>query len=62
MILIKNGTLYTMEIENPVFKDILIKNKLNYSNDYVIILRTAILGASYDQIKNEILNVMKGDK
>ena len=26
MILIKNGTLYTMETEKPVFKDILIKN------------------------------------
>ena len=58
----KIGKAYTRNLYKRRLKDILIKNNINNSTDYVIILRTAILGASYDQIKNEILNVMKGDK
>ena len=58
----KIGKAHTRNLYKRRLKDILIKNNINNSTDYVIILRTAILGDSYDQIKNEILNVMKGDK
>ena len=58
----KIGKAHTRNLYKRRLKDILIKNNINNSTDYVIILRTAILGSSYDQIKNEILNVMKGDK
>lgn len=40
-------------------KDILMKNNLKGSNDYVIILRKAILDLSYTDIKNELLKMME---
>ena len=43
-------------------KDILMKNIIDYSCDYVIILRQAILGVNYEIMKNELINLMKGEK
>jgi len=43
-------------------KDILMKNNINYSRDYVIILRQAILNIKYDDMKIELLKLMKGEK
>lgn len=40
-------------------KDILMKNNINFSKDYVIILRVSILNLNYDQIQNELINVLK---
>ncbi len=42
-------------------KDILIKNNINSNCDYVIILRNAVLGINYNQMKDELLKLMKGD-
>ena len=43
-------------------KDILMKNNLNNSNDYVIILRSAIIGKKYLDIEKELLNILEGRK
>ena len=43
-------------------KDILIKNDINNSNDYVIIVRNAILMVDYSGIKEELNKIMKGEK
>ena len=43
-------------------KDILMKNKLNNSNDYVIILRNAVTDILYDKMKYEWLDILKGVK
>ena len=40
-------------------KDILMKNNSNFSKDYVIILRVSILNLNYEQIQNELINVLK---
>ena len=40
-------------------KDILMKNNINFSKDYVIILRVSILNLNYEQIQNELINVLK---
>ena len=42
-------------------KDILMKNNINNSCDYVIILRKSILDISYKKIMTEILNLLKGE-
>lgn len=42
-------------------KDILMKNNINYSNDYVIILRKPILDISYQEINDELLKCLKGE-
>lgn len=42
-------------------KDILMKNFINNSTDYVIILRNAILNEKYSEIKNELMNIL-GEK
>ena len=41
-------------------KDILMKNNINYSYDYVIILRQAIIDLKYETMKNELMSLMKG--
>ena len=41
-------------------KNILMKNNLNNSNDYVVILRTSILDIKYKKIEEELINIMKG--
>lgn len=43
-------------------KDILMKNNINYSCDYVIILKQAIIEVNYEIMKNELLSLMKGEK
>ena len=43
-------------------KDILMKNNINYSCDYVIILRQAILDITYEDMKNELISLMKGER
>ena len=40
-------------------KDILMKNNINFYKDYVIILRVNILNLNYEQIQNELINVLK---
>ncbi len=42
-------------------KDILMKNSIDKSCDYVIILRNSILNKNYENIKIELLNVLKGE-
>ena len=41
-------------------KDILLKNKIDKNNDYVIILRNLVLGATYENLKNELVKILKG--
>lgn len=41
-------------------KDILMKNIINSSNNYVIILRNAILDIDYSKMSIELLNLLKG--
>ncbi len=43
-------------------KDILIKNNINYSNDYVIILRKSIINLDYSQMRDELIGLLKGKK
>ena len=39
-----------------------MKNNIDSSNDYVIILRTDILGNSYQKISDELLKLLRGEK
>ena len=41
-------------------KDILLKNKIDKNNDYVIILRNLVVGSTYEKLKNELLELLKG--
>ena len=43
-------------------KDILMKNNIDNSYDYVIILRKAILDINYNSIKNELINILEERK
>ncbi len=43
-------------------KDILMKNNIDNSYDYVIILRNGIMDLSYIIMKDIIINLLKGDK
>ena len=43
-------------------KDILMKNKLDISYDYVIILRKAILDINYNSMKEELINILEERK
>jgi len=43
-------------------KDILMKNNIDNSCDYVIILRNGIMDLSYIIMKDIIINLLKGDK
>jgi hypothetical protein len=52
----------TVEEYKRRVKDILMKNNINSSCDYVIILRTAIIDAEYDKINSELIKVLKGEK
>lgn len=42
-------------------KDILMKNNINLSKDYVIILRVNILNLTYIQMKEELIKILKGE-
>ena len=39
-----------------------MKNNINSSYDYVIILRTAIIGVPYEKLNIELIKVLKGEK
>ena len=43
-------------------KDILMKNSINNSCDYVIILKQAIIEINYEKMKIELFNLLKGEK
>lgn len=58
----KIGKAHTRNLYKRRVKDILMKNNINSSCDYVIILRTAIIDAEYDKINNELIKVLKGEK
>ena len=58
----KIGKAHVRNLYKRRIKDILIKNDINNSIDYVIILRNAILNVSYEDIKYELLKVLKGDR
>ncbi len=40
-------------------KDILMKNKLNYSKDYVIIVRKPVFELDYKTLTNELIELIK---
>lgn len=40
-------------------KDILMKNNINYSKDYVIIVRNYSLKLKYEQLKEELIKLIK---
>ena len=42
-------------------KDILMKNNINNSHDYVIILRNSVLEVDYHTLQNELINLLKGE-
>lgn len=44
-----------------IIKDILMKNSINSNKDYVIIIRSNFLNLSYEQIKTDLLNNIKGE-
>ena len=58
----KIGKAYTRNLYKRRVKDILMKNNINSSCDYVIILRTAIIDVEYDKINSELVKVLKGEK
>lgn len=58
----KIGKAHTRNLYKRRIKDILIKNNINNSSDYVIILRNAIIGITYENMQNELLDILKGDK
>ena len=58
----KIGKAHTRNLFKRRIKDILMKLEYNNSFDYVIILRKSIIDLKYDDIKNELLLIMKGEK
>lgn len=58
----KIGNAHTRNLYKRRIKDILMKNNIDSSNDYVIILRTNILGNSYQKISDELLELLRGEK
>lgn len=58
----KIGKAHTRNLFKRRIKDILMKNKLNNSNDYVIILRNAVTDILYDKMRLELLDILKGVK
>ena len=58
----KIGKAHTRNLYKRRIKDFLMKNNINSSYDYVIILRTDILGNSYQKISDELLKLLRGEK
>ena len=58
----KIGKAHTRNLYKSRIKDILMNNNIDSSNDYVIILRTDILGNSYQKISDELLKLLRGEK
>jgi len=58
----KIGKAHIRNLYKRRIKDILMKNNINSSKDYVIILRINILNISYLEMKEELFKLLKGDK
>ena len=58
----KIGKAHTRNLYKRRITDILMKNNIDSSNDYVIILRTDILGNSYQKISDELFKLLRGEK
>ena len=57
----KIGKAHMRNLYKRRIKDILMKIKYNNSCDYVIILRKSILDINYENMKNELSLLIKGD-
>lgn len=58
----KIGKAHIRNYYKRVLKDILMKNIIDTSYDYVIILRNGVLHLNYINIKDEIIKILKGEK
>lgn len=58
----KIGKAHIRNLLKRRMKDILMKNNIDNSNDYVIILRNGIMDLSYIKMKDIIINILKGEK
>lgn len=58
----KIGKAHTRNLFKRRVKDILMKNNINNSRDYVIILRNVVINISYEKMQYELLDILKGDK
>lgn len=58
----KIGKAHVRNLLKRRMKDILMKNNIDNSNDYVIILRNGIMDLSYLEMKDIIINILKGEK
>lgn len=58
----KIGKAHVRNLLKRRMKDILMKNNIDNSNDYVIILRNGIMNLSYLKMKDIIINILKGEK
>lgn len=58
----KIGKAHTRNLFKRRVKDILMKNNINNSKDYVIILRNIVINISYEKMQYELLDILKGDK
>ena len=59
--IIRGGESDYDKVYKRVIKDILSKNIINTSYDYVIILRNGVLNLKYLNIKDELLKLLKGE-
>ncbi len=57
----KIGKAHVRNLYKRRIKDILIKNSINFSKDYVIILRVNILTLTYAQIRDSLIKILKGE-
>lgn len=57
----KIGKAVTRNLYKRRIKDIIMKNNINKSNDYVIILRNSILDINYKMIEFELVKLVKGE-
>ena len=57
----KIGKAHTRNLYKRRIKDILMKNNINNSCDYVIILRNQILDINYEVMKQELIKLLKGE-
>ena len=57
----KIGKAHLRNLYRRRVKDILMKNNINNSNDYVIILRNSILSIDYQTMNDELINILKGE-
>lgn len=58
----KIGKAHTRNLYKRRIKNIIVKNNIVNSLDYVIILRTSIIGHTYAEIEDKLLSLLKGDK